>query len=119
MNFLVDNPQYKPAAAKIVGAVGNIIKAVKEHGSGTIMVMAIAAEAVKLTQVTAEFLALPKDQRDEFFGEVFDMAIGEEEEALVKKVAFFEGKSLEMMSDGMKAAFVAFMNRQIDAGEIA
>ena len=114
----LDNPEYKEQADKIVATVQRIKKAIMENGFGTMTVVLLLTELMKLTQVAGSFMQLPTTERDEFFAEVFDAAIGTEPNALINKVSIFEGEALERMSDGMKAAVVAYFNRQLPAAPI-
>jgi len=109
----IDNPEYREQADKIIEGAQQIKKAVEENGFGTAATLQILSVLMGMTQVAGSFMQLPKDQRDEFFAEVFDAAIGEEPNALVKKVAIFEGEALEKMSDAIKAGALAYFNRNM------
>lgn len=111
----IDNPQYRDEADAIVQAVGNIKDAIATHGMGTVSVMMILGELMNLATVVNSFQTLPAAERDEFFGEVWDAAIGNEPNALVTKAAFFQGEALEQISDGMKAAALAYFNSRLIA----
>ena len=109
----LDNPEYKDEAEAIVVAVGKIAGTIKTNGMGTVSVMMILGELMNLASVVTSFNTLPADQRDEFFAEVWDAAIGNESTALVKQVGIFEGNGLEQISDGMKAGALAYFNKTV------
>lgn len=109
----LDTPEYRDEAEAIVTAIGNIKATITEHGMGTVAVMQILGELMNLSTQVNTFNSLPKDQRDEFFAEVWDAAIGSEPSALVNKVGIFEGEFLEAMSDGMKGAALAYFNKTV------
>lgn len=109
----LNNPQYVAEAETLVVAVGKIKKAIKENGFGTVATMILLSEALTLAASVTTFNNLPKEQRDEFMAEVWDAAIGEEENALIKKIGMFEGEYLEVMSDGMKGAALAYFNKEV------
>lgn len=109
----LDNPEYKEQADKIVAVVQKIKKAIQENGFGTTTVILLLTELMALTQIAGSFMQLPKEQRDEFFAEVFDSAIGTEPNALINKISIFEGEALERMTDGMKAAAISYFNRNL------
>jgi hypothetical protein len=104
---------YSVHAEKIVEAAQAIKSAIEEHGFGTAAIMIILSRLMAMTEVANFIMNLPEDQRDEFFGEVWDEAIGTEPNALVNKVGIFEGETLEQISDAIKVAFVAYMNREM------
>lgn len=112
---MVDNPEYREQADKIVGSAHKIITTIRENGFGTTTTMVVLSELMGLTQVSGSFMALPSDQRDEFFAEVWDAAIGNEPTALIKQVGFFSGDVLESMSDGIKAGALGYFNRNLIA----
>jgi hypothetical protein len=109
----LDNPEYQDEAQAIVVSVGNIVDAIKVHGMGTVSIMLILGELMNLSTVVNEFNTLPADQRDEFFAEVWDAAIGNEETALVTQVGIFSGEYLEAMSDGLKGAALSHFNSKV------
>jgi len=109
----LDNPEYKDEATAIVNAVNNIRDAIMTNGMGTQTVMLILGELMGLATVVNSFNTLPKDQRDEFFAEVWDAAIGNEPAALVNQVGFISGDALEAVSDGLKGAVLAYFNKTI------
>ena len=109
----LDNPQYKDEAQAIVVAVGNIKDTIMQNGMGTVSVMKILGELMNLATVVNSFQTLPADQRDEFFAEVWDAAIGNEPDALVNQIGFLEGEFLESVSDGMKAAALSYFNKTV------
>lgn len=104
---------YVDEGQAVVNAAQEIKKAIQEHGFGTAATMVILSELLKMTQVAGTFASLPQTEKDEFFGEIFDAAIGSEPNALVTKVGIFEGETLEKMSDAIKAGALAYFNRQI------
>lgn len=109
----LDNPEYKDEAEAIVVTVGNVKKVIQEQGFGTVGIMMILGELMNLTTVVNSFNTLPSDQRDEFFAEIWDAAIGNEPFALVNQVGVFSGEYLEVMSDGMKGAALAYFNKTV------
>jgi hypothetical protein len=100
-------------AAAIVKTVGKIKEALATHGFGSVSLMMILGEMMQLTTVVNKFNTLPSSERDEFFLAVWDEAIGNEEHALVGQVGMFKGDSLEMMSDGLKGAALAYFNKKV------
>ena len=109
----LDNPEYQAEATAIVVSVGKVVDTIKTNGMGTVSIMLILGELMALATVVNNFNTLPADQRDEFFAEVWDAAIGNEPTALVGQVGFFEGDSLEAMSDGLKAGALAYFNKTV------
>lgn len=109
----LDNPAYKAEAEAIVSAVGKIKDAIEANGFGTITIMLILGELMNLAATVTTFNAMPHDQRDEFFAEIWDAAIGNEPNALVTKVGIFEGEFLEAMSDGLKGGALAYFNKTV------
>lgn len=103
------------ADAQIIVNSAQKIKEAIENESGTTLTMVILSELLKMSQVATDFSNLPVDQRDEFFAEVFDAAIGNEPNALVQKVGFFSGDVLEQMSDAIKAGALAYFNKELTA----
>ena len=76
-------------------------------------IMVILSKLMGMTQVATFLSDLPESERDDFFAEVFDAAIGNEPNALVNKVGMFEGDFLESISDGMKGAALAYFNKTV------
>lgn len=109
----LDNPEYRDEADAIVASVGKIKAAIAAHGMGTATVMLILGELMSLATVVNGFNQLPAAERDEFFAEVWDAAIGNEPNSLLSKVGIFDGDALEQISDGMKAGALAYFNRLI------
>jgi len=103
---------YNDEAAKLVKSLQNIIAAVKEHGSGTTLVMTVLAELMTWAGEVTHFQNLPADEKKKFFAEVFDEAIGTEDHALLKQIGFLSGDVLEQASDAMKGIFVAFLEHK-------
>lgn len=106
---------YDAQAQALVNATQNIIAAIKEHGQGTVLMMVLFTELIKVTQVTGDFMSLPQTERDEFLGAIWDAGIGNESNALVTKVGIFQGEVLEQLSDAMKTAALAYFNRELTA----
>ena len=104
---------YDQEAAKLIASLKAIVEAVKKHGAGTATVMAILVELMNATTLVNFLKDLPADQRDEFAAALWDQSIGTEENALVNKVGFLQGEALEQVSDGLKAAFVAYQNAKV------
>ena len=90
----LDNPEYQAEATAIVVSVGKVVDTIKTNGMGTVSIMLILGELMALA-------------------EVWDAAIGNEPTALVGQVGFFEGDSLEAMSDGLKAGALAYFNKTV------
>ena len=109
----IDFPEHKEEAAAIVAVVATIKEIIEKEGFGTVAVMTILGELMKLASSTTKFNGLPHDQRDEFFAEVWDFAIGDEKSALINKVGMFEGEHLEAITDGMKGAALAYFNKEV------
>ena len=109
----LDNPEYKAEATAIVVAVDKIVETIKVNGMGTVSVMKILGELMNLSLVVNNFNTLPADQRDEFFAEVWDAAIGNEPTALIGQVGFFTGDALEAMSDGLKVGALSYFNQTV------
>lgn len=109
----LDNPEMKVQTDKIIAVVQRIKKAVQENGFGTTTVVLLLTELMGLTQISGSFMQLPKSERDEFFAELFDSAIGDEPNALINKIGIFEGEALERMSDGLKAGAISYFNKQL------
>lgn len=110
---MVDTSEYRDEADKIVGSANKIMTTIRENGFGTTTTMVVLSELMSLTQVSVTFMNLPENQRDEFFAEVWDAAIGNEPTAIIKQVGFFSGDALEVMSDGIKAGALGYFNRNI------
>ena len=111
---MVDS-QYRADADKIVGSANKIMTTIRENGFGTTTTMVVLTELMSLTQVSGNFMALPENERDDFFAEVWDAAIGNEPTAIIKQVGFFEGDTLETMTDGIKAGALGYFNRNLPA----
>jgi Pyruvate/2-oxoacid:ferredoxin oxidoreductase gamma subunit len=112
----LDHPEYRAEADKLIVAANAIKDAAEEHGvKSTMFTMVLLGELMKTTQVAGKFISLPKSERDEFLAEVWDAGIGNEPNALVKKVAFFEGDALEKITDGLKAGALSFFNKGLPA----
>ncbi len=109
----IDTPEYQDEAQAIVNAVDAIRDTIVENGMGTVSIMLILGELMNLATVVNQFNVLPADQRDEFFAEVWDAAIGNEPNALVGKIGVFQGVYLEAMSDGLKGAALAHFNSKV------
>lgn len=109
----IDNPEYRDEAEAIVTSVGKIKDAIAEHGMGSVTIMLILGELMALATIVNNFNKLPASQRDEFFAEVWDAAIGNEPNSLLSKVGIFSGEALEKMSDGLKAGALAYFNSKI------
>lgn len=104
--------QYTEQAQKLTAVVKKIVDTIKTDGVGTVSMMVILGEMMKIPEILTFFKTLPQGQRDEFFAEVFDQSIGTEPNALVTKVGVFQGDVLEKMTDGIKVAVIAYLNKQ-------
>jgi hypothetical protein len=105
---------YEKESEAVVVSAGKIIASVKDFGiTNPQTIMVLLGELMRMTTVASFYLDLPADQKDDFLTQVFDASIGDEETALLKKAAFFDADALEIMSDGLKAAFLAYMNKAV------
>jgi hypothetical protein len=110
----IDNPEYKAQADKLLESVRAVKKAAETYGvKSTGFTLALLAEMMKVSTVVGSFASLPKDQRDEFFAEVWDAAIGVEPNALVNQLGFLSPESTESISDAIKEAVISYFNRTI------
>lgn len=109
----IDPQQYPALAAQFVVAVGNIKKSIQENGLGTVTLLGMLAELMKITTVGTDFITLSASERKKFIAEVWDQSIGTEPHALVNKVGVFQGETLETLSDAMKLAAVAYIDSQL------
>jgi hypothetical protein len=107
---------YEAEAAQLAQSAKRIKDIIEEQGWGTMTVTTILGELLNAAQIASFFKDLPSDQRDEFFAQIFDEAIGSEPHALVNQVGFLEGEALEAVSDGIKAGALAYFNREIVVG---
>lgn len=110
----IDIPEYKAQADKLLESAHAIKLAAERYGvKSTGFTMTLLGEMMKVSTVIGTFSALPKDQRDEFFAEVWDSAIGTEENALINQLAFLSPETTEAVSDALKAAALAYFNRTL------
>lgn len=109
----MDPSQYPALAAQFVTAIGNIKEKIAEHGFGTVTIMTMLSEFMKITTVGNEFMELSAEERKKFIAELWDQAIGTEPHALVNQVSVFKGETLETISDAMKLAAVTFIDSQL------
>ena len=105
-------PIYTEQAAKLVAVIKNVIKEA-QNNDGLTMIFGLIGALMPAASVFQYIAALPKSERDEFFGEVFDQAIGTEPGALVTSFGIFETELLEETTDVIKEVFIAYMNKQV------
>ena len=103
---------YTEQATALVTAAGEIIEVVK-RGMNIGTAMELLSKLMSLAPIISFLQELPEDQRDEFFAEVFDQAVGSEEHALLQELAFLDSAALEQVADGMKAGVIAYFNREV------
>jgi hypothetical protein len=108
----MSNQSYEVAAAALLGAIQNIRDAVLANGWQTQTIMTVLGEMLAVSPVVQAYIELPASERDEFLAEIFDAAIGNESTALVNQVGPLQGQALEDVSDALKGAFLAYVNRR-------
>lgn len=106
-------PTHEQNAQVLINATQAIKNAVQQHGFGTITTMVLLTQLMKVTRIGSAVLELPEPERNLFYGEVWDAAIGNEPNALIGQVGIFTGDTLESMSDAMKSAALAYFNREV------
>jgi hypothetical protein len=110
-----DDPALREEADKVRDGAKAIIDAVSQHGPGTTTTMIILGELMKMMPVGIAFLALPEGKRDDFFAEVWDSCIGEEEKALVNHLGFVGPAALEKVSDALKGVALSYFNLEVES----
>jgi len=102
---------YTEKAVQFVKTLKGIVDKV-QAGGGFSMVFGLAQELWQASTLFEFVKGLDAPGRAQFFGEVFDQCIGTEEGALITEIGFLSGQPLEIVSDGVKAGFVAFMEEK-------